>query len=224
MCGRYAFFSPSEAVTKLFDLDCDIPVQASYNVAPTDYAPVVRELDGHRKLSLLRWGLIPFWAKDRNVGVKMINARSETVAEKPAFRHAFRQRRCLIPANGFFEWQKTTAGKVPHFIRLIDEELFAFAGLWECWGQGEQQIESMTIITTQPNELVTDIHDRMPVILAPESYGAWLGEKKMETPELLSLLQSYRADAMYAYPVSKRVNNTRDKSEKTIVREQNSLF
>ena len=163
---------------------------------------------GERRLELLRWGLIPAWADDPAIGSRMINARSETAAEKPSFRRAFKERRCLIAADGFYEWQKTNGGKQPYHLRMRDGRPFAFAGLWESWKEdGEGEIRSCTILTTDANDLVGEVHHRMPVILPPEIYDLWLDPTVREAEQLLSLLIPYPPEDMEAYPVSRRVNN-----------------
>jgi putative SOS response-associated peptidase YedK len=184
-------------------------LEPRYNIAPTQSIAVVRQFeDGLRSCDLLRWGLIPSWAKDPAIGNRTINARAETVAEKPAFRAAFRRRRCLVLADGFFEWRKE-GKKQPYYIRMRDEGPFAFAGLWERWAPGAEDsaLETCNLITTDANELMRDMHDRMPVILPREDYGTWLDPAIQDTQQLLALLQPYKSEAMIANPVSTRVNN-----------------
>jgi len=162
---------------------------------------------------MLRWGLVPWWAKDIKVGFSNINAKAETVAEKPAFRDAFRERRCIIPADGFYEWKKLDPKtKQPYAIVMKDRGVFGFAGLWERWKDRTtgQTVQSCTIITTTPNEVCAPLHNRMPAILLPESYARWLGEEPTEPPRLLGMLKPYPADAMEAYPVSTRVGNVKN--------------
>jgi putative SOS response-associated peptidase YedK len=183
-------------------------LQSSYNVAPTQEVPAVVASNGGRRLEVLRWGLIPSWADDPEIGSRMINARSETVAEKPSFRRAFKERRCLIPANGFYEWRKENGGKQPYYFRMKDGRPFAFAGLWESWDRhGGGEIQSCTILTTDANDLVSEIHHRMPVILPQEDYELWLDSTLREPDQLLPLLAPYPTNDMEAYPVSRRVNN-----------------
>ncbi|MEJ2121956.1 MAG: SOS response-associated peptidase [Alphaproteobacteria bacterium] len=185
-------------------------VRARYNIAPTQDAPVIRlNEDGRRELSMLRWGLIPFWAKDEKIGYRTINARSETVAEKPSFREAYKKRRCLIPATGFYEWQKTPDGKVPYHIVPLDE-LWAFAGLWERWEKGDEPLETFTILTTEAAQSIEQIHPRMPTILEPADYDAWL-ELDTGKDDLAQLAGKQFPDArMRAYPVSTRVNTPKN--------------
>jgi putative SOS response-associated peptidase YedK len=206
MCGRYTLKTPVSELAERFDIEETPPsMTASYNIAPTQQVATVLAENGKRKLEMLHWGLIPSWAKDPEVGNRMINARAETVAEKPSYRKAFQERRCLILADGFYEWQKTDNGKQPFYIRMEDESPFAFAGLWESWRNG-REIRSCTIITTVPNDVAAPIHNRMPVILRPEDYEMWLDPDFDEREPLTSLLKPYPADGMEAYPVSRRVN------------------
>jgi putative SOS response-associated peptidase YedK len=206
MCGRYTLRTPVDSLVETFDIaEYPSSITPSYNIAPTQEVTAVVEEDEKRKLEMLCWGLIPSWAKDPAIGNKMINARAETVSEKPSFRSAFKKRRCLILADGFYEWKKTDDGKQPYHIKMQDGSPFAFAGLWETWQNGEE-IRSCTIITTEANGLMNEIHHRMPVILPPEDYGMWLDPDFDEKDPLTSLLKPYPADAMEAYPVSRRVN------------------
>ena len=207
MCGRYTLAAPVNELVEQFDID-EYPssITTSYNIAPTQEVAAVIAEDEKRKLEMLRWGLVPAWTDDPSIGNRMINARSETVAEKPSFRKAFKDRRCLVLSDGFYEWRRTPDGKQPYYIHLKDGSPFAFAGLWESW-RDAQEIRSCTIITTEANELVGDIHNRMPVILAPEDYSLWLDPDFKEREALTSLLRPYPNDAMEAYPVSRRVNS-----------------
>jgi putative SOS response-associated peptidase YedK len=206
MCGRYTLKTPADVLAERFDLD-EYPssLTPNYNIAPTQEVAAVVEEDEKRKLELFRWGLVPSWAKDPAIGNKMINARAETVSEKPSFRSAFKKRRCLIVADGFYEWQKSDNGKQPFYIRMKDSSPFAFAGLWESWDKGEE-IRSCSIITTDANDLMNEIHHRMPVILPPENYGVWLDPDFDEKEALSDLLRPYPSEEMKAYAVSRRVN------------------
>ena len=206
MCGRYTLKTPTNVLAELFEIE-EYPsaLNPSYNIAPTQEVAAVVEEDDKRKLEMFHWGLIPSWAKDPAIGNKMINARAETASEKPSFRSAFKKRRCLILADGFYEWQKTDSGKQPFYIHMKDGSPFAFAGLWEDWKNGEE-IRSCTIITTDANDLMNEIHHRMPVILPPENYGVWLDPDFDEKEPLMDLLKPYPSDEMEAYQVSRRVN------------------
>ncbi len=210
MCGRYALFTPVADLQRLFGFLERPNLAASYNVAPTQAAPVVRRRrdDEGRELALLRWGLVPPWSQGPDSGYSTINARAETVATKPAFRRAVRQRRCLVPADGFYEWAKVGARKQPCFIRRRSGEPMAFAGLWERWTShtGQEAIESFTIVVTEANELVRPIHDRMPVVVAPEDHERWLDPGAADGQELLGPCP---AEWLEAYPVSTRVNSPR---------------
>ena len=209
MCGRYLITTPVEAIRRIFQVEQRPNLAARYNVAPTQAVPIIRRNDGGRELVMARWGLVPFWAKDLKIGNKLINARAETVAEKPAFRDAFRRRRCLVIADGFYEWRKVDGGKQPYLIRVAGGAPFAFAGLWERWtdkATGER-IESCTIIVREANALIAPIHDRMPVILPPEHYESWLDPSAGDGARLLT---AYPAEAMEAFPVSARVGNVRN--------------
>ena len=195
----------------------DVPDFSSrYNVAPTQQVLAIRSRDDVRSLSLLRWGLIPSWADSPAVGSKLINARADTVATKPAFRSAFKKSRRLIVADGFYEWQAVGKAKQPYFIRSKDDRPFAFAGLAEHWGKGGETIDSCTIITTEPNELMVPFHDRMPVILRPDDYDAWLDPDCQDVAKIQRLLRQYPADEMVAYPVSTLVNSPRNETPECV--------
>jgi putative SOS response-associated peptidase YedK len=208
MCGRFTQAADGEIIFKVFALPEPPAMPPRYNIAPTQDVAAVRAVDGGRRLAMLHWGLIPSWAKERAMGARMINARAETLAEKPAFRSAFRARRCLIVADGFYEWQKVGGRKQPYFIRFRDGRPFGFAGLWERWHrEGEEAVESCTIVTTEANELLAPIHDRMPVIVEPEQFALWLDPSVSDINRVAGLLRPFSAGAMEAYPVSFLVNN-----------------
>lgn len=189
-----------------------------YNIAPSQNAPVVRDVDGKRRsLSLLRWGLIPSWAKDEKIGHRMINARAETLAEKPSFRKALQERRCVIPANGFYEWRQTEQGRQPYFIKPHDRRLIGMAGLWERWTRKEgQAIESFAIITTSANDLMKPIHDRMPVVLSRECYEQWLNCRDYDGGQIGRMLKPFPSDLLEMYPVGKTVNSPTNDSRACI--------
>ena len=209
MCGRYTLKAGGQELSDLFGLSEEPKIEPRYNIAPTQQIAVVLEnaSNGGRALEMMHWGLIPSWAKDPSIGSRMINARAETVSDKPSYRSAFKRRRCLIVADGFYEWKKTEDGKQPYYLRLGSGGPFGFAGLWEGWSmEGGEETRSATIITTEPNEVAAEVHNRMPVILPPDMYDAWLEPENDDREELLSMLAPYPAEEMEAYPVSKRVN------------------
>lgn len=210
MCGRFTLTDPDADLAVQFNLP-EIPdLRPRYNIAPTQPVAAIRvsSRGPDREMVLLHWGLIPFWAQDPGMGARLINARSETAAEKPAFRAAFRKRRCLVVADGFYEWQKQNGTKQPFYIRLRGSRPFAFAGLWERWeGADASVIESCTLLTTQPNDLLRPVHNRMPVILQPKDYDLWLDPDVQQADLLQPLLRPYRAAEMAAYPVSRWVNS-----------------
>jgi putative SOS response-associated peptidase YedK len=209
MCGRFVLTADGVAIQQHFDLTSvpDGLVTARYNIAPTQPVPVITNEDP-TALTAHRWGLIPSWAKDPAMGNRLINARGETVHEKPSFRSAFKRRRCLIPANGFYEWKREGKTKRPYYIHLKDQALFAFAGLWEVWHSPDGgELRTCTIITTEPNDVVGQLHNRMAVILAPDDYDQWLSPDELPPQALLPLLQPYDASQMDAYEVSTRVNS-----------------
>ena len=210
MCGRFTLSTPTNALADLFDVAETFQLPPRYNVAPTNPVAVVRrpDEDAERELALLQWGFIPSWAKEPSVGSRMINARGETAATSPAFRAAFRRRRCLVLSDGFYEWQKLERRKQPFYFRMQDGAPFAFAGLWEHWeGADGSVVQSCTLITGEPNELVRPVHDRMPVILPREHYDLWLDPTVQRVDLLQPLLRPYDADQMVAYPVGRFVNN-----------------
>jgi putative SOS response-associated peptidase YedK len=220
MCGRFTLRTPLSVLSQqfLFELGpalADAAARPRYNIAPTQTIAAVRRLDAAspRTLCWLHWGLIPSWAKDGKLAASMINARSETAAEKPAFRSAFARRRCLVLCDGFFEWKKVGREKQPHYYRMRDESPFALAGLWESWrgpaGAEGPPLESATILTTTANELCRELHDRMPVILEKCDYDRWL-DPATTKDDLLPLLVPSPAGAMKSEPVNRRVNNARN--------------
>lgn len=207
MCGRYSLHTSPEVIALYFELGLPPEIRPRYNIAPGSKVLIVRQdKDQGRVADLYRWGLIPGWAKDAAIGNRLANARGETVAEKPSFRSAFKRWRCLIPASGFYEWQAFKGRKQPYYIHPAGRELFGIAGLTELWQGPDGPVHSCAIITTGPNELMRDIHDRMPVILKPEDYAAWLDSGNQAAAGLKKLLQPYPAAAMAAHPVSTRVN------------------
>lgn len=216
MCGRFAFYSPSEATAALFGVTTSTEVVPRYNIAPTQFVAAVRRGEQNTpELAMLRWGLVPFWAKDPSIGNRMINARSETVAEKPSFRSAYRKRRCLILADGFYEWSKAADGKTPYFISRADGSPFAFAGLWESWSSedSDESLESTAIITAAASDFMAQLHQRMPVVIHPDLADRWLdGDPELLT-EVIENSPEFRA-----WPVDRRVNNARNEGAELIDR------
>jgi putative SOS response-associated peptidase YedK len=213
MCGRFAGFQDVDRLKAVFPIDrVSCEVKANYNVAPTqEVLAIVRE-SGENRLDRFHWGLVPFWAKDISMGARMINARAETVASKPSFRNAFKKRRCLIPADGFYEWQRLKGKKQPMFISPFDGKPFAFAGLWERWnekGKRKEDYRSCTIITTAASDELQKVHHRMPVILHPDQYAFWLDPENQDQGELEAVIREHIVTAFKIHPVSTRVNAVR---------------
>jgi putative SOS response-associated peptidase YedK len=211
MCGRFKFAISPELLTEIFGITILADLPRRYNIAPTQQVLAVRTTDQGRQASFMHWGLIPSWAKDPAIGSRMINARCESVHEKPAFRHAIRYRRCIIPAGGFYEWQEEGGKKHPLYVRLKDDALMAFAGIWDHWKDLEGRvIESCAILTTTSIELIQPLHDRMPVILRSEAYDLWLDLATTNPEKLQPLYQPFPTDLMEMYPVSTLVNSPRN--------------
>jgi putative SOS response-associated peptidase YedK len=217
VCGRFGLFSPAEILVAKFGINQVIAeLTPRYNVAPQHDIAVIIENNG-RNLVDMRWGLIPFWTKEPSNGLSTINARSETLDLKPTYRNSFRNRRCLIPADGFFEWAGKAGSRTPYFIRLKSREPFAFAGLYDLWESPTAEvIASATIVTTQPNELLSGIHNRMPVILSSEEYGTWLSKDKVESLLLKAMLDPFPSAEMEAYSVSSFVNSPSNEGPRCI--------
>ncbi|MGH2538651.1 MAG: SOS response-associated peptidase [Candidatus Promineifilaceae bacterium] len=219
MCGRFTLIAPGEAIADLFQLPAAPELAPRYNIAPTQPVAAVRvsPQTGERELTHLVWGLIPSWADDPSIGSRMINARSETAAEKPSFRAAFKYRRCLLPADGFYEWQKQNGAKQPMRVQMKDGRPFAMAGLWERWQSPDgSEIESCTILTTEPNDLLEEVHNRMPVILHPADFALWLDPGAQHPGEVQDLLRPYPAAEMRFYPVSTQVNSPHNDTPEVI--------
>lgn len=219
MCGRYTLAAEVEQLQARFQFDAPVPDYApSYNIAPSqDVLAVIRDEEANRA-GLLRWGLVPSWAKDPKVGYRMINARAESAAEKPSFRRALRQRRCLVVADGYYEWQRRDKQKIPMYVRLRSREPFAFAGLWERWhGPDDTTLVTCTILTTEANEWIEPVHHRMPVILDASQEALWLDRSVTEPEALQPLLEPVQADILEAYAVSSQVNSARNNSPACIL-------
>ena len=221
MCGRFTLASDPKTLTETFpDFEAPTELSPRYNIAPSQDVAVIAN-NGENKIEYFHWGLIPFWAKDAKIGNQMINARGETLGEKPAFRTAYKRRRCLILTDGFYEWRKMPGSrlKVPMYIRMESGKPFAFAGLWEMWHppEGDDPVLSCTIITCAPNELMQQIHHRMPVILQPEAYELWLTTTEQPPDALNDLLKPYPTEEMTAYSVSRLVNSPKNDSPDCVV-------
>jgi putative SOS response-associated peptidase YedK len=232
MCGRYRVSRRKQFIEEHFDASGEEDWNPRYNVAPTQAVPVIRQhpKEARRVFSLMRWGLIPSWAKDTSGAARMINARSETAHVLPAFRAPMKFRRCLIPADGFYEWKRTATIKQPFCFEVGDGELFAFAGLWEGWRDpGGEWVKSCSILTTTPNTVTSQIHDRMPVILRKDAYELWLDPGLTDIAVLSDLLKPYAARDMRSYPVSSKINQVSNDDPACaqpteIVEAQNPLF
>lgn len=211
MCGRYGLVAGGNFY-KRYGVKNTLPeLKSVYNITPGLLMPVVVNEEGENEALLMKWGLIPFWAKDPSIGLKMINARAESLLEKPAFRNPFERKRCLVPTSGFYEWKKTGSDKVPYFIRLRGQDIFSFAGLYDIWKDAEGRVvKSYTIITTEPNKLISQIHNRMPVVLRHQDESDWIGYGIHNLDKLSLLLKPYDYGDMEAYPVTKEVNNPKN--------------
>ena len=217
MCGRITLTSPAEVVAELFGLAAIPALEPRYNIAPTQLVPVVRadERSGQRRLDHLRWGLVPYWAKDPAIGNRMINARADSLRHKPAFESAFRKRRCLVVVSGFYEWQRAEKRSQPYLVRRRDGSPFALAGLWEVWRGSGTKLETCAVVTTEANAWMSPIHDRMPAIVAPASFAAWLAPHDVDFPDIERLLRT-EADELEAVPVSPYVNDPRNDGARCI--------
>jgi len=218
MCGRYRLGRGKAAFEKVFGVrPDDYEWSPRFNIAPTQLVPVIRQhpAEPKRLLANMRWGLVPYWATDVTIGAKMINARAEEVATKPAFRESLKRRRCLVPADGFYEWKKIGKGKQPYCIQLADDSVFAFAGIWDRWKDpAGKPVESFSILTTEANAVTAEVHDRMPVILAEEHFDLWLDPGFAKSETVAEMLRPYDAALMRKYPVSERVNSTVNDDER----------
>lgn len=216
MCGRFAFYSPKEAVKHLFGVDYPEPLEPRFNIAPTQNVAAIRiGGKGEREPVMLRWGLVPSWAKELAIGNHMINARAESLAEKPAFRVAYRRRRCVILATGFYQWRSTAASRIPYFISNTDGQLLGFAGLWDRWEKTAHPLETCTIITTTASETLRPLHERMPVILAPDDLALWLDGGAHQSA-LHELLRPAPEASLTFREVSRAVNNPRTEGAQLI--------
>jgi len=214
MCGRFAFYSPGEAAAALFGATAPADIEPRYNIAPTQYVAAIRNgANEQREVVMLRWGLVPTWAKDPSIGNRMINARAETVAEKPSYRNAFKHRRCLVLADGFYEWRREGDAKTPYFISLASGEPFALAALWEQWTdkQSGESLQTTTLITTEANDFMAPLHHRMPVILEAGTATDWLAGSRDLLDDVAAI-----TPPLQAWPVDRRVNNARNQGEELV--------
>ncbi|WLR51632.1 SOS response-associated peptidase [Bacillus tianshenii] len=214
MCGRFTLFHSLEQIIERFEIANanELSLSASYNIAPTEHVLTVINDGKNNRAGFLRWGLIPSWSKDPSIGNKMINARAESIDTKPSFKPLLANKRCLIIADGFYEWRKEGSTKQPYYITLKNGGLFAFAGLWTKWQQAEKQVNSCTIITTEPNDLMSELHSRMPVILPTDKEAKWLNRSETNPSSLKEYLIPYNSQEMTAYPVSTKVNSAKNNS------------
>jgi len=217
MCGRYVITSAPEAIRALFRYQEQPNFPPRYNVAPTQPIPIVRLAQGVRQFALVRWGLLPSWVKDPKAFTLVINARGESVLDKPAFKNAMKYRRCLIPADGFYEWQVSGGRKRPYFVRPTSDAPMAFAGLWENWtGPNGEELETAAIVTTKANRALEDVHDRMPVVVPPDAFDLWLNCGQADATTAAALIAPAPDDAMEAYPVSTDVNRVANDNAKLL--------
>jgi putative SOS response-associated peptidase YedK len=218
MCGRFSLHTPESQIREAFNLEHTEPLGLNprYNIAPTQDIPIIRDIDTGPEIVLARWGLIPSWSKEPKIKYSTINARIESVAEKPTYRTPFKRRRCLIPADGFYEWKVVNGHKIPHHIRMRDSSVFAFAGLWDRWESEDENIESCTIIVMPANEVMKPIHERMPAIIAPAHYDLWLDSRITDKQEIMPYLTSAPSSQLTAYPVSTWVNSPKNNDERCI--------
>ncbi len=212
MCGRYKLIFDADALAARFAAILgDVKIEPKYNIAPGTFEPIVREDNAVRRIEAFWWGLVPQWAKHKSFGARTVNARSETVAEKPAFRSALRYRRCLVPADAYYEWKVVPGGsKQPYLFKMASGEPFAFGGLWESWTGPDGELRSFCTITTAPNELCARVHDRMPVIITPDDYDRWLDPMLKDSAQAMTMIRSFPAEEMTSHPVSLKVSSVRN--------------
>ena len=216
MCGRFALAFVKGFFTRFEVLDQSAKVEPRFNIAPSQTVPIVLSESPNRVVQM-KWGLVPFWAKDPKIGNRLINARAEGISKKPAFRTSVKRKRCIVPATGFFEWRRADGRKVPYYVHLKDNDFFAFAGLWDSWKDPDgKELLTFTIVTTTPNAMMSRIHDRMPVMLRREDEALWLEHRPLEDDELKRLFKPYPARPMGAYEVSAEVNNPRNERQALI--------
>ena len=218
MCGRFSLHTSESTIRKAFNLGNTEPLGLSprYNIVPSQQIPIIRTTETSREMVLAKWGLIPNWSKESKSKYSTINARIESVAEKPTYRTPFKHRRCLLPTDGFYEWKVINGNKVPHHIRMRDDSVFAFAGLWDHWEGEDTSIESCSIIVMPANEVMRPIHERMPAIIAPAHYELWLDSRITDKQEIMRYLTSAPSSQLTAYPVSTWVNSPKNNDERCV--------
>jgi putative SOS response-associated peptidase YedK len=218
MCGRFTLHTPEAQTREAFHLDrsTELGLIPQFNIAPSQGIPIIRDTETSREMVMAKWGLVPHWSKEQKTKYSTINARIESVAEKPTYRTPFKRRRCLIPADGFYEWKKVEGNKIPHHIRMKDGGVFAFAGLWDHWEGEGQTLDSCTIIVMPANEIMKPIHERMPVIIAPAHYDWWLDSRVTDKQEIMQYLTSAPSSQLTAFPVSTWVNSPKHNDERCI--------
>jgi putative SOS response-associated peptidase YedK len=218
MCGRFTLHTPESQIREAFHLENTEPLglEHRYNIAPSQQIPIIRDTDNNREMVMAQWGLIPAWSKESKTKYSTINARIESVADKPTYRTPFKHKRCLIPADGFYEWKVVNGHKIPHHIRMRDSSVIAFAGLWDNWEGENDSIESCTIIVMPANEVMKPLHERMPAIIAPAHYDLWLDSRVTDKQEIMQLLNSAPSSHLKAYPVSTWVNSPKNNDERCI--------
>jgi putative SOS response-associated peptidase YedK len=209
MCGRFTLHTPESRLREVFNLDQSesLGLEPRYNIAPSQLVPMIRDTDAGREMVMTKWGLVPHWSRESNTRYSTINARIESVAEKPAYRAPFKHRRCLIPADGFYEWKVIDGRKVPHHIRMRDGGVFALAGLWDHWEGDGESLDSCSIIVMPANDVMKTLHERMPAIIAPANYDLWLDRRVSDKDEIMGYLDSTPSSRLVTYPVSSRVNS-----------------
>jgi putative SOS response-associated peptidase YedK len=216
MCGRFTLHTPAAQVKEAFHHNSGLELKPRYNIAPSQDIPIVRDTDTGNEMVMARWGLIPSWSKESKTKYSTINARIESVAEKPTYRTPFKRQRCLIPADGFYEWKVVNGHKIPHHIRMRDSRIFAFAGLWDRWEGDHETLDSCSIIVMPSNEVMKPIHERMPAIIAPAHYDLWLDSRVTDKQEIMQYLSSAPSSQLIAYPISTWVNSPKHNDERCI--------
>ena len=218
MCGRFTLHTPESRIREAFHLEQTAPLglRSRYNIAPSQQVPIIRDADTSREMVMAKWGLVPHWSKEAKTMYSTINARIESVAEKPAYRTPFKHRRCLIPADGFYEWKVVDGRKAPHHIRMRDGDVFALAGLWDRWEDDGESLESCSILVMPANDVMKSLHERMPVIIAPAHHDLWLDPRVTDKAEIMGYLNSAPSTSLVTYPVSTWVNSPKHDDDRCL--------